>query len=338
MSNRVEYRFRCKKKSSYVNIVQTSVSISRLRELIMKQENLDQQLDITLVIKNAQTGKTYKDQSEIIHRSTSVIVSRLPVSSLDEKAPVTEEEQKSEQVITQTPITPFDEQDMQIEREQKNFFYGQKEMPRSFILRPTRCKVILPYGEVACFQRTDEPPLSETRWSLEDLQRWLCPICHRILVRATSTPCCPGTAYCNTCIAEALLADDHQKCPNCNRVNISPLDLREERQLREELAEWQRYDPQKLKGSEEYQRIKNSRRDDAYKEDKNSNRDRDRDNFMDDPPRDNYYHPAHHQRDDSRKYDREDRQWRGENRYPSDRDNYRKREREFRDRRDRERY
>lgn len=272
MSNRVEYRFRCKKKSSYVNIAQTSVTISRLRELIMKNEHLDQQPDITLVIKNAQTGKTYKDPTEIVYRSTSVIVSRLPLSSLDEKvipeAGAQEQQQKLEQVMA--PVnTILDQQDIQLEREQKKFFFGQKDMPRSFVLRPTQSKVILPYGEAACFQRTDEPPLSETRWSLEDLQRWLCPICHRLLIRATSTQCCP-TAYCNTCITEALLADEHQKCPNCNRVNTSPLDLREERQLRDELAAWQKYDPMNLRQNDEAERMRASRQHDASDDDDDS--------------------------------------------------------------------
>jgi hypothetical protein len=79
--------------------------------------------------------------------------------------------------------------------------------PCSFAFRPTRGRVLLPYGEVACFQGSDEPPLSEGRWSLDDLKRWLCPLCHRLLTTVTLTPCC-STSYCDACITEALLADD----------------------------------------------------------------------------------------------------------------------------------
>jgi hypothetical protein len=82
MPCRVDYRFRCKKKPSYVNINMGTVTLSRLRELIMKQEHLDTQTDIGLVIMNAQTQKIYKDPNETIHRNTQVIVSRLPTAVL----------------------------------------------------------------------------------------------------------------------------------------------------------------------------------------------------------------------------------------------------------------
>ncbi|KAH0787473.1 E3 ubiquitin-protein ligase RBBP6-like [Histomonas meleagridis] len=206
MSSRIEYRFRCKKKSSYVTITGQSIPLYRLRDLIMKQEHLDQRQDITLVIQNAQNQKTYNDPNEYIHRNASVVVSRLPKAILEaaQKQEVaqasnlaTENGPNAEAPTAPVPQAAIPRQTDETEKEQQKFFYGKSQMPRSFVFRPTRGRVILPYGEVSCFQRTDEPPLSEDRWNLDDLKRWLCPICHRLLRTATSTPCC-NTAYCDS--------------------------------------------------------------------------------------------------------------------------------------------
>jgi hypothetical protein len=262
MSSRVEYRFRCKKKSSYVTINAGIVSLSRLRELILLQEHLMDQADMALVIKNAQTQKTYKDPTESIHRNTQVIVSRLPAAILQaaEKpaAPPDGDAKPEAAAPNPLPVIVGPRQTDETGKEQQQFFFGESNWPRSFAFRPTRGRVILPYGEVACFQRTDEPPLSEGRWTLDDLKRWLCPLCHRLLTSATQTPCC-SVAYCDSCITEYLLSDEQQRCPKCRRNGISPLMLSEDVQLRDELREWQKYDPQKLKGSDEYARMAMSR-------------------------------------------------------------------------------
>lgn len=268
MTSRIEYRFRCKKKSSYVTITSGYATLGRLRDMIMKQERLECQPDVTLIIQNSQTQKTYKDDNDFIYRSSSVIVSRLPTHLIQTPetkaaptatAPGAPDDAKVDQAApTILPILP---QTDETEKEQQQFFFGESRFPRSFVFRPTRGHVILPYGEVACFQRTDEPPLSENRWNLDDLKRWLCPLCHRLLRKATSTPCCQ-TAYCDACITEAILSDEQNRCPNpsCLKTGISPSLLTEETQLREELKEWQRYDPSKLKGSEEYQRMASNRK------------------------------------------------------------------------------
>jgi hypothetical protein len=268
MTNRIDYRFRCKKRQSSVIITNYMVTLSRLRELIMAQEHLTEQKDVTLTIKHAQTGKTYRDPNESIHRSTSVIVSRLPVASLVIDKPA--DPAVPEPVVPIAPIAPavIVHETNETEKAQQQFFYAD-QFPRSFAFRPTHGRVILPYGEIASLQRTDEPPLSENRWSLEDLRRWLCPRCHRLLRCPVSTPCCNLT-YCDSCITEALLGED-QRCPNCQRTGVSPLSLTEDGTLKQELKDWQSWDPQKLKGSDEYNRIASNR---------SAKANRDQDEFM----------------------------------------------------------
>lgn len=247
MTARIEYRFRCRKKPSFVSFSTPFLSPARLRELILKQEHLPEMSSVAYIIMNAQTGHQYLDENETIYKNTPVIVSRLPIATRrnvqqqePEQAPIGQ----SEAPPSADAAAPEDV--VRSEKEEKEFFYVQPGIPRSYIFRPTRGKVIIPYSEVSYFQRTDENPTADGRWNLEDLKRWMCPICHRLMYDATLTPCCQ-IAYCNSCITEALLKD--QKCPHCQHNNTSAALLTPATQLREELLEWQKCDPEKLKKS-----------------------------------------------------------------------------------------
>lgn len=268
MSSRIEYRFRCKKKPSHVLINDQSIPLPRLRELIMKQEHLEQKKDVTLIIMNAQTQKIYKDPTEFIHRNTPVIVSRLPTAVFEKMQTQSGPEvdiQVPEIAVQTIPAIQATQTKNEIAKEQQLFFFGKSGFPRSFAFRPTTGHVVLPYGEVACYQRTDEPPLSENRWSLDDLRRWLCPICHRLLKTATKTNCC-DSSFCDSCITEELLKEDQPKGPECPECH-APLtysSLQEQTQLRAEIKEWQKYDPDKLKGCEEYERMARNKKDKEF--------------------------------------------------------------------------
>ncbi|KZT20096.1 DWNN-domain-containing protein [Neolentinus lepideus HHB14362 ss-1] len=80
MASSVYYKFKSQKNESRVTFDGTGISVFDLKKEIILQNNLGKANDFDLFVYDTSTGDEYKDDGQIIQRSSSVIVKRLPSS------------------------------------------------------------------------------------------------------------------------------------------------------------------------------------------------------------------------------------------------------------------
>ncbi|TFK53422.1 DWNN-domain-containing protein [Heliocybe sulcata] len=80
MASSVYYKFKSQRNESRVTFDGTGISVFDLKKEIILQNNLGKANDFDLFVYDVSTGDEYKDDAQIIQRSSSVIVKRLPSS------------------------------------------------------------------------------------------------------------------------------------------------------------------------------------------------------------------------------------------------------------------
>jgi protein MPE1 len=78
MASSVFYKFKSQREDSRVTFDGTGISVFDLKRDIILANNLGKANDFDLFVSDSSTGQEYKDDSQIIPRSSSVIVRRLP--------------------------------------------------------------------------------------------------------------------------------------------------------------------------------------------------------------------------------------------------------------------